>query len=120
LCTFPGKRPLPRTKVSRLRWVAHILVVDDDTQVRLLAKNTLERFGYHVDCVSSGEAALDYVKDTRVDLVLLDMLMDPGINGRKTYEAMIKIHPGQRAVVASGFIEIYFYFRVHMQKISDL
>jgi len=83
----------------------HILVVDDDTEVRLLAKNILERFGYHVEGVSSGEAALDYVKESCVDLVLLDMLMDPGINGRQTYEAMIKIHPGQRAVVASGFSE---------------
>jgi len=82
----------------------HILVVDD-TQVRLLAKDILERFGYHGECVSSGEVALDYVKETPVDLVLLDMLMDPGINGRQTYEAILKIHPGQRAVVGSGFSE---------------
>ncbi|GAB6146734.1 response regulator [Desulfocicer niacini] len=83
----------------------HILVIDDDIQVSSLAKNILERFGYHAEYVNSGEAALDYLKENSVDLVLLDMLMEPGINGRQTYEAMIKIHPGQRAVVASGFSE---------------
>ncbi len=83
----------------------HILVVDDDTQVSGLAGNILERFGYHAHCVNSGEAALDYLRENTVDLVLLDMLMDPGITGRQTYEAMLKIHPGQKAVVASGFSE---------------
>ncbi|SMC38683.1 PAS domain-containing protein [Desulfocicer vacuolatum DSM 3385] len=82
-----------------------ILVVDDDAQVRGLAKSILERFGYHPVCVSSGETALDYVKEHKVDLVLLDMLMEPGINGRQTYEGIIKIHPGQKALVASGFSE---------------
>ncbi len=80
-----------------------ILVVDDDAQVSLLAENILKRFGYHAVCVNSGEAALEYVRQNPVDLVLLDMLMDPGINGCQTYEAMLEIKPGQKAVVASGF-----------------
>lgn len=33
------------------------------------------------------------------------MIMDPGINGRQTYEQIIKIHPGQKAVIASGLSE---------------
>ncbi len=33
------------------------------------------------------------------------MIMDPGINGRETYERIIKIHPNQKAVIASGFAE---------------
>ena len=81
----------------------HILVVDDDSAVRLFAKTILTRFGYDVVCVSSGEEALEYVAQHSVELVLLDMLMDPGINGRQTYERMMKINPGQRAVIASGF-----------------
>ncbi len=39
------------------------------------------------------------------DLVLLDMIMDPGINGRETYERIIKIHPDQKAVIVSGFAD---------------
>jgi DNA-binding NarL/FixJ family response regulator len=33
------------------------------------------------------------------------MIMDPGINGRETYERIIKIHPNQKAIIASGFAE---------------
>ncbi|MCP4371091.1 MAG: response regulator, partial [Deltaproteobacteria bacterium] len=40
-----------------------------------------------------------------VDLILLDMIMYPGINGRETYERIIKIHPKQRAIIVSGFAQ---------------
>jgi DNA-binding NarL/FixJ family response regulator len=63
----------------------------------------LTRMGYDVASVSSGEAAVDDVKQNRVDLMVLDMIMDPGINGRETYRRII--HPGQRAVITSGFSE---------------
>ena len=33
------------------------------------------------------------------------MIMDPGINGLETYERIVKIHPNQKAVIASGFAE---------------
>ena len=33
------------------------------------------------------------------------MIMDPGINGRETYERIIKIHPKQKAIIVSGFTE---------------
>ena len=34
---------------------------------------------------------------------MLDMVMDPGINGRETYERIMAICPGQKAVIASGY-----------------
>ncbi len=40
-----------------------------------------------------------------VDLVVLDMIMDPGINGYLTYKEMQKIVPSQKALIASGFSE---------------
>jgi PAS domain S-box-containing protein len=40
-----------------------------------------------------------------VDLILLDMIMSPGINGRETYERIIEIHPKQKAIIFSGFAE---------------
>jgi len=43
------------------------------------------------------------LKDNAVDLLLLDMIMDPGINGRETYERAIAYHPNQRAMIVSGF-----------------
>ena len=38
-------------------------------------------------------------------MILLDMIMDPGINGRETYERIIKTHPEQKAIIVSGFAE---------------
>ena len=80
-----------------------ILVVDDQQQQRDIAKKLLTSLGYQIHSVNSGEQAIEFLKENHVDLVLLDMLMEPGINGRETYEEIIKIHPGQRAVIASGF-----------------
>jgi len=65
----------------------------------------LKIFGYITKAVSSGEEAIEYLHENTVDLILLDMIMDPGINGRETYERIIKIHPNQKAIIVSGFAE---------------
>jgi CheY-like chemotaxis protein len=80
-----------------------ILVVDDDPLQRDIAEELLKALQYEAVCVSSGEEALAYVQAHPVDLVLLDMVMDPGINGYETYRRMITIRPGLKAVIASGF-----------------
>ncbi len=82
-----------------------ILVVDDEENQRIISCKILNRLGYNSKTVSSGEAALEYLKTHSVDLILLDMIMDPGINGRETYERIIKIHPHQKAIIVSGFAE---------------
>jgi DNA-binding NtrC family response regulator len=65
----------------------------------------LETLGYKPRSVSSGEEAVEYLKENTVNLILLDMIMDPGINGRETYERILKIHPNQKAIIVSGFAE---------------
>ena len=55
------------------------------------------------ETVSSGEEAIEYVKENPVDLIVLDMVMPKGINGRETYKEIIKIRPGQKAIIASGY-----------------
>ncbi len=82
-----------------------ILVVDDVDSQREISCRMLDTLGYrHVD-VSSGEKAIEYLKGNKVDLVLLDMIMTPGISGRETYERIVRIHPGQRALIISGYSE---------------
>ncbi len=83
----------------------HILVVDDELQLQDLASQMLGAMGYKVDSVCSGELALEFVKETPVDVIVIDMLMDPGMNGRQTYEEILKLYPNQKAVIASGFSE---------------
>ena len=82
-----------------------ILVVDDVAEQRDIASMMLKRLGYQVETAASGEAAVAYLKDHCVDLVVLDMIMDPGIDGLETYRRIIEIHPGQKAIIASGFSE---------------
>jgi two-component system, cell cycle sensor histidine kinase and response regulator CckA len=82
-----------------------ILVVDDIEDQRELAKSMLERLGYHVETAASGEAAVEYLKNKRADLVVLDMIMDFGIDGMETYRRILEINPRQKAVIVSGFSE---------------
>jgi PAS domain S-box-containing protein len=82
-----------------------ILVVDDVKEQRDIASSILSELGYSVATVSSGEDAIDYAKTYSIDLLVLDMIMDPGIDGLDTYKQILEIHPGQRAIISSGFSE---------------
>jgi two-component system, cell cycle sensor histidine kinase and response regulator CckA len=82
-----------------------VLVVDDIEGQRTLAVAMLERLGYRVEAVSSGEEAIDYLKAKQVDLVVLDMIMTPGMDGLDTYVKILEGHPHQKAVIVSGFAE---------------
>jgi two-component system, cell cycle sensor histidine kinase and response regulator CckA len=83
----------------------HVLIVDDDGMLRQLAAEMLKILGYVVAVVASGEEAVSYLGQNHAHLVLLDMQMPPGINGRETYERMLAFRPGQRAIVVSGFAD---------------
>jgi two-component system cell cycle sensor histidine kinase/response regulator CckA len=82
-----------------------ILVVDDVQEQREIASGMLEKLNYCVASVSSGEKAVEYLKESRVDLLILDMIMDPGIDGLETYRRILELNPGQKAIIASGFSE---------------
>ena len=83
----------------------HILVVDDEGQLRDIAVQMLRSLGYLADSVESGESAVEFVKERAVDLLVIDMLMDPGMSGRQTYEEILELYPEQKAIIASGFSE---------------
>ena len=64
-----------------------ILVVDDDPQIRRVMRVTLTSQGYEVDDAKNGESALEKLRESRFDLVLLDMNM-PGMGGLETCRAI--------------------------------
>jgi PAS domain S-box-containing protein len=82
-----------------------ILIVDDIESQREISSRMLDMLGYNYKAVSSGEKAIEYLKQNTVDLILLDMIMEPGINGYEAYKRIIKIHPGQKTIILSGFSE---------------
>lgn len=82
-----------------------ILVVDDVAIQREIAVGMLDKLGYSAASVSSGEEAVEYLEENTVDLLVLDMIMDPNIDGLETYKRVLKINPGQKAIIVSGFSE---------------
>ena len=79
-----------------------VLVVDDVPEQRAIARQMLETLGYRVTVTESGEAALAYLETNPCDLVVLDMIMDPGMDGLETFRRMVRKRPGQKAVIATG------------------
>jgi PAS domain S-box-containing protein len=82
-----------------------VLVVDDVKEQRELALAMLTRLGYRVNALPSGEAALEYLKTNTADLIVLDMIMDPGMDGLETYQRILERNPHQKAIIVSGFSE---------------
>jgi PAS domain S-box-containing protein len=82
-----------------------ILIVDDVQGQRDLASTMLKKLDYSVTSVSSGEEAVDYLKEHKVDLLVLDMILDPGMDGLETFKKVLEIHPHQKAIIVSGFSE---------------
>jgi CheY-like chemotaxis protein len=100
-------RPEKESRPARLTTTRgeHILIVDDEPQLRDIADQILTAQGYSVSTAASGEEAITFIRKHPVDLLVIDMLMDPGINGRRTYERILAFKPEQKALIASGFSE---------------
>ncbi len=82
-----------------------ILVVDDVKELRDLATAMLTKLNYQVHSSSTGEEAVQYMQTGQADLLVLDMIMDPGIDGLETYRRILEFRPGQKAIIVSGFSE---------------
>jgi len=82
-----------------------LLVVDDLASQRKIAQTILKNLGYKVFSVADGIQALDFIMQTPVDLLILDMVMAPSISGLETYKRIKKIRPSQKAILASGHSE---------------
>ncbi len=84
----------------------HILVIDDIEEQREIATTILTELGYRVTTAASGEEALDLLaKQEPFDLLLLDMILGPGLDGLDTYREVLTRVPGQKAIITSGFSE---------------
>ncbi len=99
----PGNEALPPE--SYLGHGETVLVVDDVREQREIAAKMLTRLRYNAFTVSSGEKAVDFLRANPVDLVILDMIMDSGMDGLDTFAAIRAFRPGQAFVLASGYAE---------------
>jgi DNA-binding NtrC family response regulator len=86
---------------------ATILLVEDEDQVRKLARAFLERQGYRVVEAASGPEALNTLEEYagRIDLLLTDMVM-PQMNGAALAERVKTMRPEIRILFMSGYTEV--------------
>ena len=84
-----------------------IVVVDDVKEQREIMGMILTRLHYDVQIFSTGEAAVRYISNCKdpIDLVVLDMILGAGMDGLDTYREIIKVSPGVKALIVSGFSE---------------
>jgi CheY-like chemotaxis protein len=82
-----------------------ILLVDDDDDVREVAKALVEEIGYEVEAASSGEAALNLVRHGRFAAVITDVAM-PGMNGVDLAREIRTILPNLPVIFASGYADL--------------
>jgi len=68
-----------------------ILVVDDEEDRCRLAAMMLMRLNYVVKTIGSGEEDLEYLSNNNADLIALDMIMEPGMDGYDTYRRILEI-----------------------------
>ncbi|TVQ20880.1 MAG: PAS domain S-box protein [Spirochaetaceae bacterium] len=69
-----------------------ILLVEDEALIAIAGKRTLEKSGYAVRVVTSGEAAVDAVASSAipVDLILMDINLGPGMDGIEAAEIILR------------------------------
>jgi signal transduction histidine kinase/ActR/RegA family two-component response regulator len=80
-----------------------VLIVDDSAEQRELAGEIVSSMGYTVYMAENGSQAVKFISQRPVDIVMLDMIMEPDFDGLDTYREILKIRPNQKAIVVSGY-----------------
>jgi len=80
-----------------------ILLVDDDPVQTQTIEIMLNSLGYQTFSAASGEEGVEILRNREIDLVLLDMIMGDGLNGRETFEEMLRIKTALKGIIISGY-----------------
>ncbi len=81
-----------------------VLVVEDDVQVNTLAVEALRERGYRVLNASDGASALALLADApHIDLLLTDVVLPGGMNGRQLSDAVIEKRPAIKVLYMTGY-----------------
>lgn len=100
-----GAAPVPESRDRGMHAPrpAVVLVVDDDTPVRIVTRRILVRYGYTVLEAPGGEEALQVARENaqRIDVVLTDVRM-PGLDGPSLVRKLVEVLPTVSVVYMSG------------------
>lgn len=98
----PPAEPAHEPAADRVATTATVLLVEDEAIVRQMVVVALERRGYRVIPVASGDAALEILTSSATIDVLSDVIM-PGLGGPELLDRLASIRPGLPAVFMSGY-----------------
>ncbi len=82
-----------------------ILIVDDNAEFRSTVVELLQRAGYPTLAAGSGREALEIMERTKLDIVLLDLVL-PGMDGLETLREMRRLHEPVKVILISAFATI--------------
>jgi len=85
---------------------SRVLVVDDEVDFLETVVNRLRKRKFEAEGVTSGEAALELLKEKPFDVVVLDMKMPGGMDGIETFREMRKIQPHAEVILLTGHASV--------------
>ena len=83
-----------------------VLVVDDEVDFLETLVNRLKKRKFEAEGATSGEAALELLKEKLFDVVVLDMKMPGGMDGIETFREMRKIQPHAEVILLTGHASV--------------
>ncbi len=98
----------------------HILLVEDDDNIRRFIKDILENYGYEVSEAENGTEALKFLRENKIklDMLITDVVM-PGLNGRQLADRLKKEMNLSRVLFISGYAFEYLNKEGVMEKNID-
>lgn len=98
----------PDTSRTLVRGAGRILIMDDEDLVRAVLSKSLTTLGYDVVSTREGEEAISAYEEAQksgksFDAVILDLTIPGGMGGQETMKNLLKIDPGVKAIVSSGY-----------------
>jgi DNA-binding response OmpR family regulator len=88
-------------ETSSLTQVPKVLIVDDDDGIRSLLSAVCKRVGYDCDNAEDGSVALEKLRSSKFDVVLLDLMM-PKLNGYQVIEVLRKMKDRPQVIVVTA------------------
>src|SRR5262245_50199338 len=80
----------------------HLLIVDDETQLREAVAEQLADHGFLVEQAASGEQAIERLAAFAFDILITDLRL-PGMNGRELLDATLERYPDIIGIVITGY-----------------
>ena len=80
-----------------------VMVVDDDAAVRSSIRRSLESHGYEVAEASNSREAREVFEDVLPDLVLMDLILPDGLEGREAANMLFAMNPNLKVLFISGY-----------------